>query len=295
MSTITRTTARGMRASTIHWIATSTLLLFMSTASASEAPRSTPEANALPDCNCYFASDCRKWFGDKTICDRNEGNGGSGGKETECKFMKPKPNKRTDEKGCSDSNDGKPSTCDGHCVKPDKGSFCGDQDWNTVATSVELWSEAFLQPAGSGGGIVNQDLVAQAQNLGLPKLCTGQIARTVLSLMELTWSDILGHPDRPHKEQDHQLPNLSDDACRLGAAHVTARALADAIRRPGLTPALADEIGAFCAHVLPFADPCENDNAIECVETSILDMATYLTTPKTPSQQIISSVLNEMD
>lgn len=278
-------------AATLSAMTTFAILLSACGTTGTDVPLSTPGIDTLPNCNCYFASDCQKWFGDKTVCDRNEGNGGSGGKETECRFMKPKPDKAANKKGCSESNDGQPSRCDGHCVKPDNGSFCGDEDRSAVAAAVELWSEAFIEPARTGGGRVNPSLVAETGHLALSKLCNGQIARSVLSLVELAWSDILLHPNAPHKEEDHRLPDLSGDFCRIHAANTTARALATTVRQPGLMPRIADEIREACPGTLPFANPCRGQDAIACVEASIGDMATYLTTPKQPAERIIRTVL----
>jgi hypothetical protein len=250
------------------------------TALDSPVPQPAPDPQpALPNCDCYYASDCKKWFGEKTVCDRNKGNGGSGGQETKCKFMKPKPNKDTNEKGCTTSTGGTPSTCDGHCIKPVKGSTCGVADRLQVARAVELWSEAFIQPAAAGGGTVNAGLVAESRALGLSAECNGQVARTVLSLIELAWSDILIHPETPHVEEHHGIPDLSADTCRLQAAAAASRALVDVLEVPGSQPTIGAEVLEACPGELPFADPCLGADAIACAESLIQDLAVYLSTP----------------
>src|SRR5262249_12429117 len=98
--------------------------------------------------------------------------------------------------------------------------------------------------------------------------------------MELSrGEDFLIHPPGPHDVQDHSVVDLSNDPCRVASGNIATQALIDELMMPGSGSPDVDMIPGNCPMGLPFADPCTDGGALDCMKQSMADAAVFLSTP----------------
>ena len=237
---------------------------------------SSVEPPIVMACNCYFSGDCTAGF-----CDY-----GDLQLEDTCTFAIPKP-QGVPGAGCYEDHPGpfQLGICDGFCTSSASGSSLGGFDPAILAEGVELWSEAVLRPAESGGGPVDPVLAAAALALPIGEDQSIILGRQVASLMSET-AGIAFYDYFCHFEAGDPSPrwfaDLSGDKCRLMAGRLAAAALAAELLGGDGTPILA-EIPLHCppGETLSFGANCPaGPEALACLDARVRDLDRFLTTPR---------------
>ncbi len=234
------------------------------------------------DCSCYFSSDCAGG----TFCDY-----GPGGfpEQDICTWVDNKPD-GVPGVGCDIPHVGPwgGEICDGLCVASGFGSQIGWENDQTIQLGVHLWADALLLPAEAGGGPPDPTLVEAVMELDFasPNVAMN-LGRQVNDLLILAGSPGFyehfchyeQHPDEPNPDI---WVDLSNDACRAGAARLAVDALLAELVEAGSGADFIDRIPKLCGDDWRlFSSPCaDSPEVLACVQQRIEDAAVFISTPR---------------
>lgn len=256
-------------------------------------PGPTGADPAQPPCTCYFSSDCPSG----TFCNYGPG---SFATEDICVWRDIKPDGVVGA-GCyieSDLTTGAwiPDICDGVCSPTLSGSSIGFEDINAIATTIEYWGSAMLNPSEAGGGPVDPAFATRALDmpfdgpnvpLVLGRQTADALAMSAGEPFHYYFCHYEGHPE----SEDPPVVDLSGDSCRVDAGRITIRALSAELRSPGSAKAIMAEILEVCPTQWQslFATQCEaGPQALNCAIEFIGAQAHFLRTPQIQPLEDIS-------
>lgn len=237
-------------------------------------------------CTCYFSNDCPG----SSFC-----NWGPGGPSTQdiCTWVDNKPD-GVPGAGCDMPHIGPwgGDICDGVCSPSALGSRIGREPRELIQLGVQLWADAMLLPAEAGGGPPDPSLVEAVLDLDFaaPDVAMS-LGRQVNDLLILAGSPGFyqhfchyeQHPDEPNPDL---WVDLSQDACRAGAARRLVDALQAELIDAGSGAEIVDQIPEICADWRRlFGSPCSGvSEALACVKQRIEDAAVFISTAPKPWQ-----------
>ncbi len=227
--------------------------------------------DACKDCNCYFSADCRRHHPPQTHCNYD---GNISEQTTKCQWRKPKPTNTA--AGCTgDTTDS--GNCDGLC-EPAKGSKCGFEARATLATAVDLWGQAMINVAESGGGLIDPTLAQAALEFPSDPDCAAILARHVGGeLVGLAGHGfIVDPPTEPETWEDHHVADLSGNSCLVDALRLVVDGLAAEIQTPGTGDAVIAGIPGLCPEVFDAIVTCPGVSDLICTQESVQTLADAL-------------------
>ena len=240
---------------------------------------STPE---LPACHCYFSGDCADA---EDFC-----NWGVLTSEDNCQWKENKPN-GVPGAGCDVEFPGVvwvSGICDGICTPFRQGSDLGREDQNLLIRGIQIWAEALLRPAESGGGPVDPELSRRAQELPFRgELSSWILGRQIGDLLASAGVEGIDeqycyHESHPGEDQP-VTPDLSNDACRKASGRLTIEALVAEISGENSAAAILDELRTICADGAwesLFIHRCAaGPEALACFSQRVAAAAQFLSTP----------------
>lgn len=239
---------------------------------------SETEPPIIPNCNCYFSSDCPGG----TFC-----YWGPGGPFTEdvCNWRSPKP-QGIPGNGCTEDAAAAGPICDGFCTPSNLGSRFGHEDPWLLAQGVQLWGDALLLPSQAGGGPVDPALAAQALALDFDSPLTApllgrQVADVLVLTVGLEVYDYFCHYENGPETPEFWV-DLSDDGCALSAGRLVLEAVIQEILDPGAGEAVIGRIPLYCSDWQGrFGPRCARGEAsLDCLTQRVRETAQYLTTPR---------------
>ncbi len=240
----------------------------------------------LPNCNCYFSGDCVAPNG---FCDW-----GDLTSEDICLWRENKPN-GVPGAGCDVAYSGPwiAGICDGTCSPSTAGSQLGSESRSLIEAGIQLWAEALLRPAESGGGPVDAGLAEKALELEFQSSeASMSLGRQVADLLVVAgvagFGDHFCHFEGHPGDEDPSLyVNLVADPCRQRAARTAVAALLAELKVPGSSTKMIAEIEGYCCDWRRMFGPrCTGSSALTCVEKRIADLAVFLTTPRTQGASV---------
>ena len=231
----------------------------------------------IPNCNCYFSSDCNAGF----FC-----YWGPGGPfvEDHCNWRIPKPG-GVPGANCDQDVDNAGPICDGHCTPSRAGSIFGLEDPTLVILGIRLWSAAILEPAAQGGGPVDPSLSAEALSLPFSgpsaAIILGRhVADMLAYTIDIVFYDHFCHFEN-HPGEAGPVVDLSSDDCRLQASLLVVDALTAEIEAKGSGEGSIWQIPMHCpAWGDMFAPRCPTGpEGLDCLYRRIQGAAELLTLP----------------
>ena len=237
-----------------------------------------PELLNIPNCNCYFSSDCPG----NQFC--YWGPGGPG-MEDHCHWRLPKPQGMPGE-GCFEDHVGGPGPiCDGVCTDRRAGSLFGHEDPELVIEAIQLWAEAMLRPSLTGGGPVDPILSERALSLPFQApQASIQIGRHVADMLILSGGSVF-YDYFCHFEYDAEGPDyyvdLSGEPCAYQAGVLLIDAVIAELSQPGAGAGIIDRIPNHCSEWQSlFTARCPSGpEALDCIKSRVADYGTFLTRP----------------
>lgn len=228
----------------------------------------------LPDCVCYFSSDCPQG----NTCDYGNPFGSL------CTFKQPKP-EGVIGAGCDQPDSGVGGVCDGLCVSPANGSSCGTEDVGALSETIRLWGEAVIGTAQQGGGLINQELAEEAASTPEDPECSNEVGRNAGGALTVALAGVefLIHPDQPHVFAEHSVVDLSGDPCLVEGLNVVNEALIAEVNRPGAGEQVLQELPDLCPEIFDRALGCGGVNGagpLTCLEIRVEDIGSVLRTPR---------------
>ncbi len=224
------------------------LTVFAAVAAENVAPVQSTATAVLSDksaCTCYYTYDeeCPKGF----VCDQDWDPIG-------CVRMKPKGGAYKGK--CTEKDEQKKvRPCDATCSeKTTAVSVCAGENTADVARAFDLWRQAMTEPALSGGGPMDAELVAAARALPLSSACVEYVGWRTLAVLELCRGhQITDHTDAEHDElTEHRMTDLSGDSCRVRSGDACiAAVIAGLSSGPDAVDAELQAIPQACGEALP--------------------------------------------
>lgn len=227
-------------------------------------------------CDCYFDTDC----GPSNTCSLNPSvSGNFCTTESVCLCMAEKPNGVVGA-NCDTLDSGGSGNCDGICTAPSSGSVFGLYSSSTVGQAVQLWGDAIIDAAESGGGPMGPGILETIADIFADEDLADQLGRHIGSLMVgLAGTEFFGHPNHDHDTAGHTVADLSNDTCMIaGLRHVITATVAE-IGEPGSGVELMSQIEAICPEVLARSLPCSGLGLLTCRIQRMQDLVTVLVTP----------------
>lgn len=239
-------------------------------------------------CNCYFDRDCPGVDPDPAnqgdLCNVNFNIGGRCSSAAEllfgCLCMKPKPTGPNQAGKCNSRDQGGSSNCDGVCQSPNAGSSFASYAPFSLSESIQLWGDAIIDIAESGGGLVDEQLAQQAMDALGDSDHGDVLGRHVGSLLvSMAGDDFIYHPEGVHMFAGHTVGDLSGNSCLVEALRRIVDAQRNEIASPGTGAAIMETIPTICPDVFNRADPCAiAGGTVHCLKRNMRSLSTYLTT-----------------
>ena len=242
-------------------------------------------AAALADCHCYWDSDCKVKFTDKPVC--NWFNNLT--QENDCNWKKPKRADATEEiSQCSQDDGDQGQTgaggdCDGLCEAKAPGSQnCVPEPRDSMAEAIQIWGDACITVAGTGGGLISPTLAQQATEATQEPDCGHELGRHIGSLLNMLGGggpagDLFIHPVGEHDFEGHSIRDLSDAPCLVSGLNLVVDALANEVITPNGSNAILDDLPGLCPQIFNDAETCAAaGDPLSCVRLAVQDLAAYL-------------------
>ena len=242
----------------------------------------TETSSILPNCHCYFSGDCA---GANEFC-----NWGTLTQEDNCYWRENKPN-GVPGAGCDvdfPGTDWTSGICDGICTVSSLGSDLGLEDPDLLLRGIQLWAEALLRPAESGGGQVDAHFSDKAMALPFDSaqsaMVLGRQIGDMLGAAGIGGIDVQYCHHESHPGEDSPItPDTSEDPCLQAAGRLSIDALVMEIYQNGGALTVLDGLRTVCTadrwqELFTRRCPAGPD-AIECFARRIGATAEFLSTP----------------
>lgn len=234
----------------------------------------------LPNCDCYFSSDCEapNGFCDWGVLTMEDG----------CLWRLNKP-EGTVGAGCDEVYNGTwiAGICDGTCSPSRSGSSLGWEERSVLVQGIQGWAAAILEPALAGGGPIDPDQAKQIEGLpfrgshsavNLGRQIADVFVRAGIPELYDHFCHFESHPDQHEPALD---VDLSNDPCRAQVAQQAIDALIAEILEPGRAATTFAQLPAACGARFDLFEPrCPaGPDAMACVAKRIAATAEFLTIP----------------
>ena len=234
----------------------------------------------LPNCDCYFSSDCvsPNGFCDWGVLTMEDG----------CLWRLNKPN-GTVGAGCDEVYNGTwiAGICDGICSPSRAGSSLGWEERDVLVQGIQLWAAAILEPAEAGGEPIDPDRAKRIEALPFRGSHSAinlgrQVADVFIQAGIPELYDHFCHFEaHPGDHAPALAVDLSDDPCRAQVAHRAIDALIAEILEPGRAATTFATLPEVCGGRSDLFEPrcAAGPGAMACVAKRIAATAEFLTIP----------------